>query len=189
MVIPNIPYYAEENLNLTNKISNEIVISNNDNLTGWRNLNYINNIDFKISKICKDNIFHQINEETNTIDFNFNSNFQNIQNKFDKEFARYSDYIRTDKDEAKKSFVNVSKFISNIDYERIALEITPSNAVKFTMILIEEVILSIVKPFDKVNGLEENEVIFNLYKNKELLVSDAAKVDELVRGINIYIKK
>lgn len=171
---------------LTNPIRREIVISYNENFTGGRNENYI---EFDFSEITKESTLSSTNvEKTNIIDFSFNANFQQIQNKFERELAKYSNYISSDIEEAQRSFSEISKSISKINYEKIALEITPSNAVKFTIILNDTSILSVTKPFDKIDDLNENEVVFNLYKNRELLVSDATKVDELVKGINSYVQ-
>jgi hypothetical protein len=114
--------------------------------------------------------------------------FQNINNKFEMEIERYSNYLNLDLYDIRYSYNNMWKFISKIDYEKIALEITPSNAVKFTIILKNEIILSITKPFDKIEDLDENEVVFNLYLNRELLVSDTSKIDELVKRVNSYVK-
>ena len=173
---------------LTNPIRQEIVISYNENLTGLRNNNYKNYNGFEFSEIVKEFTFSKTEEKkTNIIDFRFNSNFHQIQNKFEKEYTKNSNYISSDKEEAQKSFTEISKSISKINYKKLALEITPSNAVKFTIILNEMVILSITKPFDKIDDLNENEVVFNLYKNRELLLSDATKIDELVKGINSYV--
>ncbi len=180
----------EYKLDLTNQINKEIEIIPNVNGTAWffDCYNYNNAFDLsgKIKLSKSFNIESWAKPETKIVDFSYNAKFQNIQKKFEIEFSKYSNYILSDKVKARQTFNNISQHIYNIVYEKIVLEITPSNAVKFTLILNETTILAITKPFENLDSLGENEVVFNLYRDRELLISDAMKINELVKGINNY---
>ena len=196
--VADIPF--KEKTGLTHQIRKEIIISK-QNLTS-SNYNFLNYgdadlydtmLNLKIKKAYTDFVEAPVivlnkEAETKISDLSYNANFQQLQNKFEIEYLKYSHYISTDKSEAKEIFRKISKHISDINFNKIAIELTPSNAIKFTIILNNKLTLTISKPFGEMEDLEENQVVFSLYNNKELMVSDAAKINELVKGINSYVK-
>lgn len=87
------------------------------------------------------------------------------------------------KEEIKKQLDEIYKIISELNYKELREEILSMNTIKFIIILNDEITLSIIKQ------IYENEIIFNLYKNKECIASDTAKIDELINAIKIIYEE
>lgn len=129
-------------------------------------------------------MFNLFKQKTATV---FNKKYQQIHAKFVRELANYSDYIVTDINEATETFEAISQKIAALDFDQIAVEITPSNAVKFIIKLDDQLLISIIKPFGTVEDLGNEDVIFNFYKDRELLISDISNIDALAKGIKDFI--
>jgi len=78
---------------------------------------------------------------------------------------------------------NLLKQIHQIPFVKLLVEMIDLNTVKFTLVLNESLILSVIKPFNKTENVQDDDVIFNLYRSKELLVSDVTKIDDLVKAV------
>lgn len=107
-----------------------------------------------------------------------------IKTKVEKEFAKNSSYITSDLKKAYLITETLIEHLSSISFKDISLELTPSNAIKFKIILNNEQLITITKPFENLVDVNDNEVIFNFYLNNQRILSDVKDITELVYGIN-----
>lgn len=117
----------------------------------------------------------------------YEDNLKIITDRFEREFVKYASSIALNETEAKKIFKKTSRLVANINFKAIAVEISPLNAVKFSVILDDRKELYITKSFSSLPDLNDGGVVFSLFVDQKLIISDAAKLDSLVQGINKYI--
>lgn len=123
-----------------------------------------------------DKAFQEINERKEIINF-----------KLKQEISNQPNYFGNDKEAALVKIEEAISQISKIGFQKISLELTPSNTIKFTMLFDSEKVLMISKPLIESKEIEENGVVFSLFIKRELVVSASKNLNELVEGINQYI--
>ncbi len=109
------------------------------------------------------------------------NNISLIFPKIEKEFKLHKDYIKVDTDIAKAKILETVLQISRIPFEEIAIELTPSNAIKFTIQLKKNQYLIISLPFHSLDDIAENEVIFSLFIDNELTMSNSSHISTWVQ--------
>ena len=120
---------------------------------------------------------------------NFDKNLKMIQNRFAVEFDKYSHYITTDKSDAKKQIELISNELAKINFENILVELSPLNSVKFKVKLDSEKMLIITRPFVEISEMDNDDVIFSYFINRECIISDAIKLTKLVEGFSKYLSE
>jgi hypothetical protein len=110
--------------------------------------------------------------------------YKKIKTKTELEFKKHKTYISTDIEKAKKITENIIEQLSFLTFEDISVELTPSNAVKFKILLDDDQLITITKPFEDLIDLKENEVVFNFYIKRHRILSDVKDIIQLVQGIN-----
>lgn len=116
-----------------------------------------------------------------------NSRFNILKNKIDAELNQYSSYIEIDIQRAKSNMFDLAEKLADIPFQKVSVEITPSNAVKFKMILDESKLLIINKPFEELLDLSNDEIIFSIFVNRELIISNAGTTFNVVEAIQKYM--
>jgi hypothetical protein len=114
--------------------------------------------------------------------------FFQINDVWTKEYKNYSSYIQGNLDNFDQNVQLINQVIAKIDYEDFDIELTPSSTIKYSLLLPDKKILIITKSFEDYADKAENEVIFSIFDNKKLILSDIKDLNELVSGINGYIK-
>lgn len=107
--------------------------------------------------------------------------------KLDSEFKKYSHYIEKDVSKARAEAEMVAREISSIKFDKVSVELTPSNTVKFTLKFDERKMLMLTYPFDKIEGVIEGEVLFSFFIDRTMILSDSLNLKDLVLGINNYM--
>lgn len=87
-------------------------------------------------------------------------------------------------DEAKEAFTTLASELSRINFKDAAVELTPSSAVKITLV-VDQLTIMVTKPFK--GDLSNNIVVFSIFKDRKLIFSDAAELDSFAEGINKYL--
>lgn len=157
-------------------------------------------LDGKFYTIFNDKIIYQssINSLSNYITFNnyinldgLNKKVQELEKLFHIEWQRNKSYIKIDSQEILHRVHKVIEQIAKINYEKILVELSPTNAIIFKILLKKEnnLLLLLTFPFSKIQNLEKDEVIYSLFENRELIVSNAKPINEVVEGINEYTKQ
>lgn len=111
-----------------------------------------------------------------------------LREKIKAEMLCYPQYLPEDRAHILDLTNELSTVVASMEYEKVAVELTPSSTLKFKFTLSEGKRLIITKPLDS-DDLSREEVVFSIFFNKDLLVSDVKNINELVQGINEFYKK
>ena len=106
---------------------------------------------------------------------------------WEKEYHKYYHYIKTDQTNFKSNVEQLNQVICQIYFERCVIELTPNNAVKYTLLLPDKKLLMITKSFNSYEDKGEKDVVFSIFDNRTHIISDIKNLDELVEGINRYL--
>lgn len=112
-------------------------------------------------------------------------NLEHIQRRLEHEYKNYSHYITGDLETAQRLIDRIAKQVSKILAEKLVVELTPNNAVKFTMVLPNGKKLLITKRLSSADG---DSVIFSIFEKTDLLIADTIDINTLSYGINKYIQ-
>ena len=111
-----------------------------------------------------------------------------LNQTWEVEFKKYSHYITNDSNEENISDIinSISKKIAHIPFKEFEIELSPNNCVKYILELQDKKILIITKALHSFDDNDKNKVIFTIFKDKQLILSDEKQIYELVEGINRY---
>jgi hypothetical protein len=120
-----------------------------------------------------------------TPDYYFD-NLELIDEKFETEFAKYSHYITSDKDEARAVVDLVKTEVSNLKFENCIIELSPLNSVKFKVKLAHNKILIVTKTFISSEEMMDK-VFFSLIVDNDIIITDVLNLTDLIDGIQKYL--
>lgn len=124
----------------------------------------------------------------NGVDDTFvNTKLNEFNAYWEKEYNKYKHYIVENQEDFKKNVECVNQNIVQIKFDDYEIELTPNNAVKYTLLLPDKKMLMITKSFNAYEDKMEKYVVVSIFENKKLILSDIKNLDELVTGINKYI--
>ena len=103
----------------------------------------------------------------------YENNLKKLNISFNKELSAYSHYLTTNTKNAKDIFNQIASLISYFQFKNATVELTKTNSIKFTLIFPGNKLLMISKPLSSIDNLKEEEVIFSLFINRELIASNA----------------
>jgi len=156
-------------------------------------------VDGKSYYIFKEQIVElSTNTSSNSTTFNndinsdiLNKKIRELEKLFNLEWQKNKRYIKVDNQGALNSIHKAIKQVSKINYEKILVELSPTNAVIFKILLKKEnnLLLLLTIPFAQIQDLGEGEVIYSLFENRELIVSNAKLIEDIVEGINEYTEQ
>ena len=106
---------------------------------------------------------------------------------WEKEYNKYSHYIKENQTNFKSSVEQLNQIICQIYFEDFEIELTPNNSVKYTLLLPDKKLLMITKSFNSYEDKGEKDVVFSIFDNRTHIISDIKNLDELVEGINRYL--
>ena len=112
----------------------------------------------------------------------------NINDAWAKEYEKYCHYIKGDSKAFDKNVKLINQTISQFNYEDFDIELTPSSTIVYSLLLPDKKLLIITKSFEDYEDKAENDVVFSIFDNKKLILSDTKDLNELVSGINEYLK-
>lgn len=124
---------------------------------------------------------------TGILGFYSNAKFLKLKNDFNVELDKFSHFLQGHPNTIKETFDQLAHELAKIDFNSSIVEISPSNNFKIKLLLPYENLLVINKPMGQLEDLHKNEVIFSLFKEDTLLLSDAVDMFKLATGINEYL--
>lgn len=116
-----------------------------------------------------------------------NPNENHITHLFEQELALYEvkEYSIND---IRTAFKSVVQEISQLEYSHINIFINNSNDIKFSLYFENDKVLMINKSFELVNEIsDDNLVIYSLFSDDELIVSDVIEISTLINGFKKYL--
>ncbi|NLT52258.1 MAG: hypothetical protein GXX85_15245 [Ignavibacteria bacterium] len=119
--------------------------------------------------------------------YQFIKKHEDLLNKINIEYSANSQYAKINKNDFFIITNTLLESIAKLNYEKISIEISPLNEIKFKTILNDNTILIITKPFE---NFKENQllVFYSVFINKKSVLNDYKNINELVEGINQYIQ-
>ena len=131
---------------------------------------------------------------TNQIDFKkislppfYYENYENLEISFTKELYRFRHHLLLTEKEVKLKFKNISSIISELPFEKSTVELTKSNGLKFTLLFPKNKLLLITKALGNVENLKDNEIVFSLFINRELIMSNVSDDTNFMEGFQRYL--
>ena len=139
------------------------------------NLSFLNGTYIEFST---DNTLPSI--EHSVLPAHYSKNFQVLKSLFDKEYQKGK--ALQDASVIKTKFYETASFLSELPFERAAVEIPGSSSIRFTLKFNDDKLLLISKALESVEDLQEDEIIFSFFINRELIISNAASISTFVEG-------
>lgn len=121
------------------------------------------------------------------VPFFFGENKKKLQTAFDKEYLKYSHYVTISKGQLDHVFNIVSNLLSDLPFEKCAVQLTPTDSIKFTLGFKEGKILMISKPISEESANDKN-IIFSLFVKDELIASNVSEIATFVEGFNKFLR-
>lgn len=81
---------------------------------------------------------------------------------------------------------NTSELIAKINFNKSAVELTPTGNIKYKLEIKKDTILTIIKPFNNPNKIEGNGVGFSVSIEGESVKSDFTELDDLIEAADSY---
>lgn len=111
------------------------------------------------------------------------NNWKALQKSFEKEKHK----ANISKDKLNTVFKELAFSIAQLPFEKSSVEITSSNSIKFTVAFPEDILLIISKPFEKLEDVSEDDIIYSLFKNRKRIASNVSKPTEIVEGCKKFL--
>lgn len=118
------------------------------------------------------------------------SRYNLLRDDYLREVSKYGHYIKCEPDKADQKVIEFINYISKINFTKAAIELTPSSSIKFSLLLNKSnsnLMLIITRPLHSLEDLNDDTVIFSIFKQETLLLSNAIPINSLVEGINSYL--
>lgn len=110
-------------------------------------------------------------------------NFKTLSKSFQKEKHKTS----IPEDKINSLFKKLAVEISELPFEKAAVEITSSNSIKISMAFLDNLLLILSKPFETLEDVSEKDIIFSLFKNREMIASNVSKTTDFVEGFKRFL--
>lgn len=115
--------------------------------------------------------------------FPLSKNFIVLKNSFDKQKHKAS----ISQDVVNLLFEKLALDISELPFIKSDVEITSSDSIKVSMTFSDDILLIISKPFDSLEDVSEEDIVFSVFKNRKRLASDVAKTKTFVEGFKRFL--
>ncbi len=112
---------------------------------------------------------------------------EDLLTKVQLEYSKNKAYLNITENEFSAITDLLIENISKLNYERVYVELSPLNEIKFKTVLNDDTLLIITKPFEKLNE-NPSMVFYSVFINKKSVLNDYKNIEELVEGINQFIQ-
>jgi len=118
----------------------------------------------------------------------FTKNFQALEAGFENGEGKYSNYLIHDPEYTRKVFEGIAIIVSEFPFNHSAVEFTKKNGFKITLAFPKNKLLMISKSLkgEKSKDLDD-QIIYSLFYDKQLIDSDALKLGEHKEGFKEYL--
>ena|SRR5271157_2361576 len=111
-------------------------------------------------------------------------NVNDLINKFSKEFKTYGHYLKASLFKIYTTAFDMICDIANLPYDKICIEISPLNSIKFSMLFRTNKLLIITKIFN----IDDDIVVFSYFINRECLINDTTQLYNIIDNIDLLLK-
>lgn len=179
-----------ESLKRLTKIANNCIEVYAPALSGEKEIGFDNYYqsclyqDYTLTYFGQDNVATQLtNFKQTLLPIKEAHNYQSLKKSFEKE------QIKTEisKDKINSLFQRLAFSLAELPFEKSSVEITSSKSIKFSMAFTDDILLIISKPFENLEDVSEDEVIFSVFKNRKMITSNVSKPTEVVEGFKRFL--
>lgn len=143
--------------------------------------------DFIINFPKEINITKQENLFSTLLPSYYSKNMRLLETSFKKEISKYSHNFTLPNKKVQTIFTEAATIISELPFDKGIVEITASDSIKFTLVFPGNRLLLISKPFEPIDDLREDEIIFSYFVNHELIMSNASEISKFVEGFKEFL--
>lgn len=111
------------------------------------------------------------------------NNFQRLKDIFDKERAK----LKTFDDNKDDLFLQVALPIAELPFSKSAVEITSSDSIKISMTFANNLLVIVSKPFEVLDNVSKDDIIFSLFRNRKMIASNVSKTTDFVEGFKRFL--
>ena len=121
---------------------------------------------------------NEISFKTKLLPSYYSKNLGLLNRLFQKELTSSGNSDRL----TQTTFENTAMLLAELPFTNAAVESTNSKSIRFSFVFPNNKLLLISKTLETLEDLEENEIIFSFFINRELIISNAAKISVFVEG-------
>ena len=114
-------------------------------------------------------------------------NLEHLKNSFNKSFYKNKGLLTLNNDDVYKKFLELASSFSELPFENAVVELTKSQSIKFTFLFDDDKLLLISKNIENNDDLNYNEIVFSLFINKELIISNVSESISFVEGFQKFL--
>jgi hypothetical protein len=114
----------------------------------------------------------------------FADNYKLLLDSYLKELRDYTEF---NIERINSLFNYLSNYFSEFPFEKCSVEITKSKSLKFSLTFPGNKLLIVSKPFDKLEDVSENDIIFSLFVNRVLIVSNVSNIADFTKGFKRFL--
>jgi hypothetical protein len=107
-----------------------------------------------------------------------------LESQFKHEF---SNSVLDEEEVIFETFTLIANELSKLPFSKSVVEITTGATIKFSLALEVNKVLMVSKTFKRYQGEPSNSVVFSIFIDRKLIVSDVAEIKGLVRGLHQYL--
>ena len=134
----------------------------------------------------------QIYTETITEFPNFRSTIPTLQNSTNYKLLQqyFEKNIKKNKynlENIKKEFNRLAAELHELPFKNLDVEITNLNSLRISLIFENNLLLVISKPLESIIDMDQNQVLFSLFQNRQMIASNVSNPFNLVESFKKYI--
>ena len=120
---------------------------------------------------------------------NENENLERLNTKTTRELGKYSHYLpdTISAENAEEIIKKTNHKLSELSFTKLSVELTPSKIMKYRFSLSENILLTVFKPFEDVEGLGANGVMYDLCVDETSIRSGFADLDSLIKASKKFV--
>lgn len=111
------------------------------------------------------------------------NNYKLLKKSFEKEQPK----IKISINKINNIFQEMALLLAELPFEKSSVEITSSESLRFSMAFADNILLIISKPFETIEDMSEDEVVFSLFKERKMITSNVSKTKEVVEGFKNFL--
>lgn len=118
----------------------------------------------------------------------FNDNLNTLKEIFYREYEKIHQKLTLSKEIVFNKFENISKYIAQLEFSHGTVELTSSHKIKFTLLFTDNKVLMVTKYLNPEDfDLSEEDIVFSLFDNKNLIASDVSEISYFISGFKKYL--
>jgi len=118
----------------------------------------------------------------------FNDNLNSLRRIFYQEYEDVHQKMKLSKEFIFNAFENTSKYIAQLEFTHGTVELTSSHKIKFTLLFTDDKVLMVTKYLNPEDfDFSEEDIVFSLFVNKNLIATDVSEISYFVSGFKKYL--